>query len=230
MKSLLTILSTHITFIIAVLFVGIACYLIYMKCYSVNGIQEGMGQGRLRDIIRKIAVAKHPNATDVNKLTAIQNVLLVSSDKFPTQEDIDSKRSMMELAQLSNEEQASKLKSLLDTVEKIYPQLREVYPQFDIAFWKNLFETNLKQGNLATSTSKLAKIKYTFNEQIFSIINNKNIENAEKIKLIVKITKPRRVNVAKAGKKIGNQIRGRLSRFRGRLSRFFGGRRKKSRR
>jgi hypothetical protein len=182
---------------------------LYQKYYVNKKIQEGMGEGRLKDIIRKIALDKNKNATDANKLIAIQNLLLVSSEKIPTDDSIKAKKAMIEISGLPKNVQEEKMKTLGDKVTTIYPYLKEVYPQFDMNFWKNILTSSIKQ-NMSTSTSKPTSgssslIKYTFNEKIYSVVNNDKLEDREKIKIIIKLTKPS-INVLKTAKKLGGGV------------------------
>jgi hypothetical protein len=184
----------------------------YQKYYVNKKIQEGMGQGRLKDIIHKIALDKNKNATDANKLIAIQNLLLVSSDTIPTDDSIKAKKAMVEIAGLPKNVQEEKMKTLVDKVDTIYPHLKEVYPQFDMNFWKNVLTTSIKQNTNAPtsqptsgSSSPPSPVKYTFNEKIYSVVNNDKLEDREKIKIIIKLTKPS-INVLKTAKKLGGGV------------------------
>jgi hypothetical protein len=191
---------------------------------------EGMGQGRLKDIIHKIALDKNANATDKNKLTSIQNLLLVSSEPIPTDESIAQKKAMIEFAGLPSSVQNDRMQSLTANIDKIYPHLREVYPEFDLNFWKNTLTQSIKNITSTTPAStkttpastktKQPTVKYTFNEQIYSVINNNKIEDSEKIKIIVKLTKPK-IEL----KKMANQLLGKSKKILGKL---FGKKSKKS--
>jgi hypothetical protein len=206
-------ISRHIVFIIALVFLIPLCYLIYTKYFKTD-IKEGMGEGRLKDIIRKIATDKNKNISDKNKLIAIHNLLLVSTN-IPTEDDIKAKKAMLEISELPKNVQEKKINTLSDKVEKIYPYLREAYPEFDLSFWKNILTSTIKENtnpNLLTTSSSSNKkntlkepstiIKYTFNEKIYMILNNDKLEDSEKIKLIKKITKPT-INVMNTAKTIG---------------------------
>jgi hypothetical protein len=213
-KSLWNTISRNSIFIIALIFLIPMCYLLYKKYYVIKQIKEGMGEGRLKDIIRKIALDKHKNATDANKLIAIQNLLLVSSEKIPTDDSINAKRAMVEISGLPKNVQEEKMKTLGDKVDTIYPYLKEVYPQFDMNFWKNILTSSIKQ-NTSTSTSKPTSrasntapsslIKYTFIEKIYSVVNNDKLEDSVKIKIIIKLTKPS-INLLKTAKKLGGGV------------------------
>jgi hypothetical protein len=193
------------------------CYLLYKKYYVIKQIKEGMGEGRLKDIIRKIALDKHKNATDANKLIAIQNLLLVSSEKIPTDDSINAKKAMVEISGLPKNVQEEKMKTLGDKVETIYPYLKEAYPEFDMNFWKNVLTSSINQNTSAPTSqspsgasntapsSPPSPIKYTFNEQIYSVINNDKLEDSVKIKIIIKLTKPS-INVLKTAKKLGGGL------------------------
>jgi hypothetical protein len=189
MKSVFKALSQHIIFIFALLFLCIVGYLIYIKYFSnPSSIKEGMKESKIKEIINRIANDTNPNSTNKNKLTAIQNLLLVSSNKLPTEEDINAKNAMIQIAGLPKDEQAEKLKRLSEKAEIIYPYLKEVYPQFDMNFWKNILTNSIK-NNIPIDGITANSIKYTFNEKIYSIITNTTIEDSEKIRLIKELTK-----------------------------------------
>jgi hypothetical protein len=217
-------ISRHIVFIIALVFLIPLCYLIYTK-YFKSDIKEGMGEGRLRDIIHKIAIDKNVNASDKNKLIAIQNLLLVSSAKVPTDDDIKAKKAVLEISELPKNVQEEKIKLLSEKVDKIYPYLSEAYPEFDLNFWKKILTSTIKKNTNPKSRSKnpntpnasstpnkptqsSSTIKYTFNEKLFMVLNNDKLEDSEKIKIITKLTKPK-IKIARARARARTRARAR---------------------
>jgi hypothetical protein len=148
--------------------------MLYIK-YKIhyNNI-EGMDEKSLKADIYEIVSDKNKNIPDVNKLTTIHHLLLVSDGEIPTAESIKQKDDLNSLLKLSPSERADKIKSLQDNIDKIYPILEKVFPQFDKPFWLKVF-TNIIPG---------ANIPYTFNEQIYIILNKPDIQDSEKIKKI----------------------------------------------
>lgn len=203
MNTIFTFLSRHIILIISILFLLFACYMVYIKYYSTHLMREGMGEGRLKDIIHKIAIDKNPNVTNANKLTAIKNVLLVSSDKIPTKTDIEAKKGMLEISGLSQKVQNEKIQDLSGVINNIHPQFKKIYPQLDTSVLNTMITTMVKQSTTPNTTNTTPTgtktnpvVKYTFNEQLFMVINNTKLDDIEKIKIIVKLTKPK-INIGK---------------------------------
>jgi hypothetical protein len=178
--------------------------MLYIK-YKIhyNNI-EGMNEKSLKANIYEIATDKNSSVTNINKLTAIHNLLLVSDDQIPTKESIKQKNDLNSLSKLSPSERSDKITSLRDNMDKIYPILEKVFPQLDKPFWLNVL-TNAIPGSPGVSTPVLTnaipgapgvsnpsgtipEIPYTFNEQIYIILNKDDIQDSEKIKQITKLT------------------------------------------
>lgn len=201
MKSNFHRLSPRMIFIFASLFLLIACYIIYINYVSKSSIKEGMKGSKIKEMMDKIANDTNPNSTNKNKLIAIQNLLLVSSDGIPTDESINAKKAMIEITQLPKTDQDAKLKALSDQVDIIYPYLQQVYPQFDKAYWKNILTNSVKTNTAYNAVNPKSTITYTFNEQIYNIIQNNMMQDDAKITAIKQLTKRKPKSVFKGKSK-----------------------------
>jgi hypothetical protein len=155
-------------FIIILVFLAIAFYMLYIKYKIHYNIIEGLDDKSLKDIIYKLATDTSATVTDISKLTAIQNALLTSNEASNNSLDsiansIKSKCEYNNFIKLSGEERTSKIASLQSDTSPANSQL--------LAMLLGLTDTN-------NSTPK----EYTYTEKIFIILNDADCTSVEKRK------------------------------------------------
>jgi len=175
-------------FVIILVFLAIAFYMLYIKySFKYNNI-EGLDNTSLKEIIYNIASDKNDKISDINKLTAIQNTLLTSEDA-----------SNIPLQTTSN---ISSLEFIKDTIKKSIKQ-KKTFNNFITlppdkrsakmaSLTNDISEENKPLMDALTpgvaNQINLPEKEFTFTEQIFIILNNEQITDTEKIKKIMDLT------------------------------------------
>jgi len=161
-------------FIVTLVFLAIAFYMLFIKYKIHCNIVEGLNEKSLKAQIYEIAVDNDAKISDINKLTAIQNLLYVSTEASeksldPIEKSISQKNAYNEFIKLPQEQRSSKIESLRS---KMDPESAELLTMF------------IPVSATIDSTPK----EYTYVEKIHNIMNDKNKLSSEKIASIKELS------------------------------------------
>jgi len=161
-------------FIVTLVFLAIAFYMLFIKYKIHCNIVEGLAEDSLKDVIYKIAVDNDAKISDINKLTAIQNLLYVSTEASeksldPIEKSISQKNAYNEFIKLPQEQRSSKIESLRSKMDQESAELLTMF---------------IPVSATIDSTPK----EYTYVEKIYNIVNDKNKLSNEKIASIKELS------------------------------------------
>jgi len=161
-------------FIVTLVFLAIAFYMLFIKYKIHCNIVEGLAEDSLKAQIYEIAADNDAKIDDDNKLTAIQNLLYVSTDASknsldPIKNQVEFKNATKDFLKLPPEERAAQKDSVPSNIAN------------------NSVLLPLWTGFMNSLSDQTAP-EYTYVEKIHNIVNDKNKLSSEKIASIKELS------------------------------------------